>query len=49
MAELFLIPFLPDLLGINLAQASTDFLTISGGFALEVILTHQIISTKSTN
>jgi hypothetical protein len=34
------------LLGINSAQASADFLTISGGFALEVILTHQIISTK---
>jgi hypothetical protein len=35
-------------LGISSAQASADFLTISGGFALEVILTHQIISTKST-
>jgi hypothetical protein len=33
MAELFLIPLL------NSAQASADFLTISGGFALEVILT----------
>jgi hypothetical protein len=35
-------------IGINSAQASADFLTISRGFALEVILTHQIISTKST-
>jgi hypothetical protein len=35
-------------IGIKSAQASADFLTISGGFALEVILTHQIISTKST-
>jgi hypothetical protein len=36
------------LLGINSAQASADFFTISGGFALEVILTHKIISTKQT-
>jgi hypothetical protein len=36
------------LLGIKSAQASADFLTISGGFALQVNLTHQIISTKST-
>jgi hypothetical protein len=34
------------LLGINSAQASADFLTISGGFALEVILMHQIIIAK---
>jgi hypothetical protein len=27
-------------------ERAPDFLTISGGFALEVILTHQIISTK---
>jgi hypothetical protein len=37
---------MPDLLGINSAQASADFLSISGEFALEVILTHQIIFNK---
>jgi hypothetical protein len=48
LVPLYLSPDLLLLLGINSAQASADFLTISGGFVLEVILTHQIISTKST-
>jgi hypothetical protein len=46
MAELFLIPFTRL---ARSAQASADFLTISGGFALEVILTHQTKKIKKIN